>query len=84
MAAEWGAVEEDSAATFLFKSANTDFSIDWNWILSCLASVFMIFGGVIPYLPQYREIKKKESADGFSTYVCLSLLTANTLRILFW
>ncbi|KAG7204142.1 hypothetical protein KM043_001987 [Ampulex compressa] len=44
----------------------------------------MIFGGVIPYIPQYREIKKKEDAEGFSLYVCLTLLIANTLRILFW
>ncbi|CAL1298788.1 unnamed protein product [Larinioides sclopetarius] len=44
----------------------------------------MIFGGVVPYIPQYREIKKTDNADGFSTYVCLVLLIANTLRIIFW
>ncbi|CAD6222225.1 GSCOCG00000836001-RA-CDS [Cotesia congregata] len=51
---------------------------------SWIASGAMIFGGIVPYIPQYREIKKKEDADGFSLYVCLALLIANTLRILFW
>lgn len=48
---------------------------------SCLA---MIFGGMVPYIPQYREIKKTEDTEGFSLFVCLALLVANTLRILFW
>lgn len=51
-----------------------------NWI----ASGAMIFGGIIPYVPQYKEIKKRDSAEGFSLYVCLTLLIANTLRIFFW
>nr|XP_054917964.1 solute carrier family 66 member 2-like [Dermacentor andersoni] len=52
--------------------------------LSWGASAAIIFGGVVPYIPQYREIKKTRNADGFSTWVCLALLVANTLRILFW
>ncbi|OAD54428.1 PQ-loop repeat-containing protein 1, partial [Eufriesea mexicana] len=44
----------------------------------------IIFGGIIPYVPQYREIKKRNSAEGFSLYVCLTLLIANVLRIFFW
>lgn len=44
----------------------------------------MIFGGVVPYIPQYIQIKKKQTTQGFSIYVCLALLMANTLRILFW
>lgn len=44
----------------------------------------MIFGGVVPYIPQYIEIKQKDDAEGFSLYVCLALLIANTLRIFFW
>jgi hypothetical protein len=48
---------------------------------SCTA---MIFGGMVPYIPQYREIKRTEDTEGFSLYVCLALLVANTLRILFW
>lgn len=47
-------------------------------------STLMIFGGVVPFIPQYREIKKKQDAEGFSLYVCLVLIFANTLRILFW
>ena len=50
------------------------------WV-SCIA---MIFGGMVPYIPQYREIKKTEDTEGFSLFVCLALLVANTLRILFW
>ncbi|XP_068023815.1 solute carrier family 66 member 2 isoform X2 [Melanerpes formicivorus] len=44
----------------------------------------MVFGGVVPYIPQYRQIRRTQNADGFSTYVCLVLLVANILRILFW
>ncbi len=44
----------------------------------------MMIGGVCPYIPQYRKIKKTENSEGFSLYVCLALLLANTLRILFW
>jgi len=53
-------------------------------VVSGVASLAMIFGGVVPYIPQYNEIKKSGNADGFSLYVCLALLTANILRILFW
>ncbi|KAJ8680710.1 hypothetical protein QAD02_016497 [Eretmocerus hayati] len=49
-----------------------------------LASAAMIFGGVIPFIPQYRQIKRNVDTEGFSLYVCLALLIANTLRILFW
>ncbi|XP_054237920.1 solute carrier family 66 member 2 [Indicator indicator] len=48
------------------------------------ASGAMVFGGVVPYIPQYRQIRRTQNADGFSTYVCLVLLVANILRILFW
>ncbi|XP_046385568.1 solute carrier family 66 member 2 isoform X2 [Ischnura elegans] len=44
----------------------------------------MIFGGVCPYIPQYQKIKKTQSTEGFSLYVCLALIVANTLRIIFW
>lgn len=52
--------------------------------VSWIASLAMIIGGVLPYVPQYVKIKKTENADGFSLYVCLTLLIANILRILFW
>ena len=42
------------------------------------------FGGVVPYIPQYLIIKRSQNAEGFSNYVCLTLLIANILRIEFW
>ncbi|GFR03602.1 solute carrier family 66 member 2 [Trichonephila clavata] len=53
-------------------------------IVTFICSTAMVVGGVVPYVPQYREIWKTDNADGFSTYVCLVLLVANTLRIIFW
>ncbi|KAK2841960.1 hypothetical protein Q5P01_012160 [Channa striata] len=53
-------------------------------LLSWLASSLMVFGGALPYLPQYQEIQKTSNTDGFSTRVCLVLLVANILRIFFW
>eukprot|EP00794_Sanderia_malayensis_P019152 gene19151-21072_t len=53
-------------------------------VVSYAASAAMIFGGVVPYIPQYIDIYKSKNIDGFSTYVCLALLLANILRILFW
>jgi len=44
----------------------------------------MVFGGVVPYIPQYWQIKQKQTTQGFSLHVCLALLLANTLRIIFW
>ncbi|XP_033010648.1 solute carrier family 66 member 2 isoform X1 [Lacerta agilis] len=63
----------------------------WEWLVAPIqqliswgASAAMVFGGVVPYIPQYRDIKRTQNAEGFSTYVCLVLLVANILRILFW
>ncbi|XP_053556802.1 solute carrier family 66 member 2 [Bombina bombina] len=53
-------------------------------VLSWIASSFIIFGGAIPYIPQYQEIKRTSNADGFSTWVCFVLIVANIFRILFW
>lgn len=44
----------------------------------------MVLGGVVPYIPQYRTIRRTRDAEGFSTFVCLVLLLSNILRILFW
>lgn len=49
-----------------------------------IAALAMIFGGVVPYLPQYRMIYRSKNSSGFSTFVCLALLLANILRLLFW
>ncbi|XP_020494805.1 solute carrier family 66 member 2 [Labrus bergylta] len=53
-------------------------------MLSWLASCLMVFGGALPYVPQYQEIQRSNNSDGFSTRVCLVLLIANILRIFFW
>ncbi|XP_052816137.1 solute carrier family 66 member 2-like [Mya arenaria] len=53
-------------------------------IASIVAAGAMIIGGVFPFIPQYRDIYRSQNADGFSLYVCLNLLIANILRILFW
>ncbi|KAK9509977.1 hypothetical protein O3M35_004856 [Rhynocoris fuscipes] len=58
--------------------------ITFSKVVKWISSTVMIFGGVAPFIPQYREIKRKNDAEGFSLYVCLVLLIANTLRILFW
>ncbi|XP_024920804.1 PQ-loop repeat-containing protein 1 isoform X2 [Cynoglossus semilaevis] len=52
-------------------------------LVSWIAGGFMVFGGVLPYIPQYRDIRRTQNAEGFSSYVCLVLLVANILRILF-
>jgi len=53
-------------------------------VATVLSKVFIIFGGVLPYIPQYRDIKRSGDASGFSTFVCLLLILANTLRITYW
>ncbi|XP_034237432.1 solute carrier family 66 member 2 isoform X2 [Thrips palmi] len=53
-------------------------------IIGASSACAMVFGGVVPFIPQYYEIKKTNNSDGFSLYVCLTLMVANILRILFW
>ena len=53
-------------------------------IISWISSAAMIFGGVVPYVPQYWDILQSRDAEGFSMHVCLALLVANVLRIFFW
>ncbi|TKS88972.1 PQ-loop repeat-containing protein 1 [Collichthys lucidus] len=55
----------------------------FNSLVAWIAAGAMVFGGVVPYIPQYRDIRRTQNAEGFSTYVCLVLLVANILRILF-
>ena len=54
------------------------------YALECVAVGGIVLGGVVPYIPQYLAIRRSQNADGFSTYVCLTLLIANILRMLFW
>lgn len=59
--------------------------MEGSWtLLSWLASCLMVFGGALPYVPQYQEIQRSSNTEGFSTRVCLVLLIANILRIFFW
>lgn len=37
-------------------------------LFSILCSLAVIFGGLIPYIPQYMKIKRSMNSDGFSTY----------------
>ncbi|XP_073786020.1 solute carrier family 66 member 2 isoform X2 [Danio rerio] len=60
-------------------------NMESSWtLLSWMASGVMVFGGAVPYVPQYQEIQRTSNAEGFSTRVCLVLLIANILRIFFW
>lgn len=59
-------------------------SIDLITIISWAAAGAMIFGGIVPYIPQYVDIYSTSNTDGFSIYVCLALLVANIMRIMFW
>lgn len=51
---------------------------------SSAPAVAMVIGSVVPYIPQYFTIKQTQNTEGFSLYVCLTLLVANILRIMFW
>jgi len=51
-------------------------------LLTFGSEMAMVFGGVMPYIPQYLQIQSKQTTQGFSLYVCLALLMANTLRII--
>ena len=53
-------------------------------LVSVGSQLGIVLGGVVPYIPQYFAIKNSGSTKGFSLYVCLALLVANTLRIIFW
>lgn len=61
-----------------------ELSLTVGHVVGWVSAGAMIIGGVIPYIPQYRQIKKTKDAEGFSLLVCFALLIANTLRIMFW
>uniref|UniRef100_A0A2K6EUI0 Solute carrier family 66 member 2 n=1 Tax=Propithecus coquereli TaxID=379532 RepID=A0A2K6EUI0_PROCO len=58
--------------------------LDWLLVPLHRLAGAMVFGGVVPYIPQYRDTWRTQNAEGFSVYVRLVLLVANILRILFW
>ncbi|KAF0698209.1 Aste57867_11194 [Aphanomyces stellatus] len=53
-------------------------------MLKGVASVGIVVGGVLPYVPQYLYIHRTGDTSGFSPFVCLILLVANVLRLLFY
>lgn len=61
-----------------------ELSLTVGHVVGWVSAGAMIIGGVVPYIPQYQQIKKTQDAEGFSLFVCLALLVANTLRIFFW
>ncbi|KJE92528.1 hypothetical protein CAOG_03478 [Capsaspora owczarzaki ATCC 30864] len=58
--------------------------VDLGDFVGFIAAAFMIFGGVLPYVPQYLAIKQTRNASGFSTFVSLILILANIVRLYFW
>eukprot|EP00039_Didymoeca_costata_P023461 m.7198 g.7198 ORF g.7198 m.7198 type:complete len:269 (-) comp3666_c0_seq1:36-842(-) len=57
------------------------------WLITTVtvvAETAMIFGGIVPFIPQTMMIRRRRSCEGFNTLVCFNLLIANILRILFW
>ncbi|XP_050078106.1 solute carrier family 66 member 2 isoform X1 [Anopheles maculipalpis] len=63
---------------------NDELGLTVGHLVGWTSASFMVVGGVLPYIPQYRQIKQTQDPEGFSLHVCLALLVANTLRILFW
>lgn len=63
---------------------NDELGLTVGHVVGYVSASFMVVGGVLPYVPQYKQIKKTQDPEGFSLHVCLALLIANTLRILFW
>ncbi|CAF1091826.1 unnamed protein product [Rotaria sp. Silwood1] len=62
----------------------TDLSSIFAATVRIFSQALMIFGGIVPYIPQYLIIQRSQNAEGFSNYVCLTLLIANIIRIEFW
>lgn len=69
--------------TYIYPTRWLTLSTLYSW-LKPLSSLAMIIGCVMPYVPQYITIHKFRTSSGFSTFVCLTLLLANIIRIAFW
>lgn len=53
-------------------------------LFTILMKSLIIFGGSLAYVFQYKKIYQQNDASGFSLFICLTLLIANILRIMFW
>lgn len=71
----------DGSSNFLMSPDNIKLLYS---ILDYSSSTAVIIGCLLPYVPQYCTIYRNQSCSGFSTYVCLTQLIANILRIAFW
>ncbi|KAH7642421.1 pq-loop repeat-containing protein 1-like protein [Dermatophagoides farinae] len=72
-------MNEDGTLEWIMSKID-QFPIKLSFIFACA----MVLGSVVPYIPQYFTIKQTQNTEGFSLYVCLTLLIANILRIMFW
>lgn len=63
---------------------NDELGLTVGHVVGYVSAAFMVVGGVLPYVPQYKQINQTQDPEGFSLHVCLALLIANSLRILFW
>lgn len=70
--------------TLAFWLANLSSLVNFLHVPLSSCDVAMVIGSVVPYIPQYFTIKQSQNTEGFSLYVCLTLLVANILRIMFW
>ncbi|XP_075680676.1 uncharacterized protein LOC113795764 isoform X2 [Dermatophagoides pteronyssinus] len=85
-------INSTTAATSVVDPLGEDGTIEWIMSkidqfpikLSFIFSCAMVIGSIVPYIPQYFTIKQTQNTEGFSLYVCLTLLIANILRIMFW
>uniref|UniRef100_A0A1A9UYL2 Uncharacterized protein n=1 Tax=Glossina austeni TaxID=7395 RepID=A0A1A9UYL2_GLOAU len=48
---------------------NDEMGLTVGHVVGWAAASAMVIGGVIPYVPQYLEIKKTQDAEGFSLHV---------------
>ena len=53
-------------------------------LLNGLLFGLIVFGPLIGYVSQYREIRRAQSTGAFSIWICFILLISNTLRVLYW
>jgi len=75
---------EPDYSLFLSENGHLSFENPNYQFVTFACEMAIMFGGVVPYVPQYLQIRQKQTTQGFSLYVCLALLLANTLRIIFW
>jgi len=70
-----------STISFLNNLSTTDMFL---LLFKRVIELVLVFGAPCVYIPQYLKIQKLRDSSGFSLYVCLALIVANVLRILFW